>query len=125
METQLDEAEGRACIGGGEDNPTGVVQHRYVRCQYHLPAGEKWIRDAGLRVRSIAWTLNPELALTYGAPGTNANPELLFDEGVVDPLGNVMEGLSVIRTGDKRRRRGFASYLPFCPVTNQRLTHLL
>lgn len=36
VERQLNELERCTCIGGGKDNPTWIVQHRYVCCQYHL-----------------------------------------------------------------------------------------
>ncbi len=36
VERKLDELEGRAGVCGGEDDPTSVVHHWYVCCQYHL-----------------------------------------------------------------------------------------
>ena len=36
VEGQLDVVEGDAGVGGGEDDPAGVVHHRRVRRQDHL-----------------------------------------------------------------------------------------
>lgn len=56
-------------------------------------------------------TLNGSLtAHTYRAPRSNADSKLLPYEGVVDPLGNVMEGFSVIRA-DERGKEAFTACL--------------
>lgn len=50
VEGQLDEPEGGAGVGGGEDDPASVVHHRDVCCQYHLPIKIDWRQ---------AWTMSP------------------------------------------------------------------
>lgn len=42
---------------------------------------------------------------THRAPRSNTDSKLLLYEGVVDPLGDVMEGFSVIRTDDRNKER--------------------
>lgn len=36
VEGKLDELEGRSGVRGGEDDPSWVIHHRYICCQYHL-----------------------------------------------------------------------------------------
>lgn len=57
------------------------------------------------KFHSFKWTPKPKLVLTYRAPWTNANSKLFSYESVVDPMRNVVEGLSIIRTGEKRKER--------------------
>lgn len=45
---------------------------------------------------------------THRAPGSNADSELLPYEGVVDPMGDVVEGLCVVRA-DERGKEWFSS----------------
>lgn len=48
------------------------------------------------------------LLLTYRAPRSNTDSKLLPYEGVVDPMGNVMEGFCIIRTDERgEKKSGF------------------
>lgn len=55
---------------------------------------------------------SPTETLTYRAPWSNAYSKLLLYEGVVDPLGNVMEGFSIIRADETRKESFF--FLTIC-----------
>lgn len=47
------------------------------------------------------------LALTDWASWSNTDSKLLFDEGVVDALGDVMKWLAIIRTEGGNKKKGF------------------
>ncbi len=68
-------------------------------------------RVGTLQRSSPTETLNGSLtAHTYRAPRSDADSKLLPYEGVVDPVGNVMEGFSVIRA-DERGKEVFTACL--------------
>lgn len=83
-------------------------------------------------------TLNPALMSTHRAPRSNADSKLLPDEGVVDPVGDVVEGFSVIRANERGKKvfllyvfdfytkwdRCAAHVITLFPVKYQTLAHL-
>lgn len=64
------------------------------------------------------------LLVTYRAPWTNTDSELFPYEGVVDLMGNVMEGFPVIRTSERERGQwvGYAAHV-YCNMSDKS-THL-
>lgn len=107
VEGQLDELKGRARICGGEDDPTSVVQHRDVCRQYHLGIQSSMEDGDGDGGGGDDDDVPP-----YRVARADADSKLLPYKSVVDPLGNIMEGFSIIRTGEKDRGIALLPHLP-------------